>query len=412
MEYGIIGEVLKHSFSKTIHETLGGYSYEIKELAKSELDSFMKDKNFKGINVTIPYKKDVIPYLDYIDDSVKTIGSCNVVVNRDNKLYGYNTDYVGFVEMLKYFNIEVKNKRVAVLGNGGASATIQYALKVLGSKEIYVISTKVESNSYSYDYLNNKLKDIDVIVNTTPVGMFPNNDKRIIDIKNFSSLESFADIVYNPLKTKTVVDAEEEGIKVATGLYMLVAQAVYGIEHFLGIEMDKEIIKNYYEKLVKQKENIVLVGMPTSGKTTIGKKVAEKLNLGFIDTDDEIIKVIKMPISEYFEKYGEKEFRKVESEVIKNLSTEQSLVIATGGGSILNNENVKNLKQNGKLYFLDRSLEKLITTSDRPLSSDRDALTKRYNERIDIYRSVADVILDGDKTVDEVTESILLEVNK
>ncbi|MCQ2087163.1 MAG: shikimate dehydrogenase [Bacilli bacterium] len=412
MKFGIIGEVLKHTFSKTIHETLGGYTYEIKELAKTELDPFMKAKDFTGINVTIPYKKDVIPYLDYVDESVKVIGACNVIVNKDGKLSGYNTDYVGFVEMLKYFNIEIKGKKVAILGNGGASATVQYAINKMGAKEMYVISILGEPNTYSFDYLNENLKDVEVIVNTTPVGMFPKNDNKLIEVNNFPKLEAFCDVVYNPLKTKTVTEAEEKGIKTATGLYMLVAQAVYGIEYFQGITLDKKIIGDYYEKLVRQKENVVLVGMPTSGKTTIGKLIAEKLNRKFIDIDDEIINVIKMPISDYFKLYGEEAFRDVESDVIKGLSSEQCLVIATGGGSILRDTNVRNLKQNGRLYFLDRSLDKLITTNDRPLSSDREALTKRYNERIDIYRRVCDVLVDGDGTIEEVAKEILKEAER
>ena len=197
MEYGIIGDILKHSFSKTIHEALGGYSYEIKELNKSELHDFMMNKNFKGINVTIPYKKDVIPYLDYVDESVKTIGACNVIVNKDGKLFGYNTDYVGFIAMLRYFDVSLKDKRVAVLGNGGAAATVKYACKTEGARETYVISTKEEEGTYSYIDLYDEIGDVEVIINTTPVGMFPKNHNEIIKVSHFSNLEAFVDIVYN-----------------------------------------------------------------------------------------------------------------------------------------------------------------------------------------------------------------------
>ena len=412
MEYGLIGNKLKHSFSKIIHEAIGGYSYEINELTPEQLVSFMTEKNFKGINVTIPYKKDVIPYLDFIDESVSNIGACNVVVNKDNKLYGYNTDYVGFLAMLEYFDINLKNKRVAILGNGGAAATVKYACKTEKAKEVFVISQNEEDDTYSYADLYDELGDVEIIINTTPVGMFPNNHKEIIKVEHFTSLEAFVDIVYNPLKTRTVTIAESLGIKVATGLFMLVAQAVYGIEYFTGKELDKSIIKNYYEKLVKQKENVVLIGMPTSGKTTIGRQLAEKLNRRFIDIDEEIIKVIEMPISEYFAKYGETQFRYVEKNVIKTIACDQGIVIATGGGSVLDIENVRNLKQNGKIFFLNRSLENLITTNDRPLSSNRDDLKKRYEERFDIYMKSADVVVDGNRDIECAVNDIYLEVNK
>lgn len=406
MKYGLIGEKLPHSFSKIIHEAVAGYTYELKELKKEELRDFMLKKDFSAINVTMPYKQDVIPYLDYLDGSVKAIGACNVIVNKNGKLYGYNTDYQGFVDMLSYFDISLENQRVAILGTGGASKTVQYACKTLNAKETYVISRKESEDTYTYADLYDELGDIDVIVNTTPSGMFPNNGDKPVNVKHFLNLKAAVDVIYNPLRTSFIVDSDANKVKTATGLYMLVAQAIYAIEYFLDTKLDKNIIKNYYKTLLKEKENIVLIGMPTSGKTTIGKELANRLNKKFYDIDEEVIKVIEMPISDYFSKYGEEQFRYVESNVIKTLSVTQGVIIATGGGSILKEENVKALKQNGKLFFLDRSLENLITTDDRPLSSNKDLLKQRYIERYDLYKRVSDVTLDGNRTVEEIVKEL------
>ncbi|MCQ2772810.1 MAG: AAA family ATPase, partial [Bacilli bacterium] len=378
MEYGLIGAKLGHSYSPDIHKMMEISDYVLKEISEANIEEFLKDRDFRGINVTIPYKLTVLPYVDYQDDSVKAIGACNTVVNKDGKLYAYNTDAPGFEALVLRNGIVVKDKRVAILGAGGASKTAQYIVKKLGAKEVYVTDTRDIPGCIKNEELPS---DIDVLVNTTPCGMYPKNDTVAIDINRFPNLSGVVDVVYNPLKTPLIIEAEKRGIPCRGGLYMLVAQAFYGEQYFLDKKLDESLIDNVYNSLVKDKKNVVLIGMPTSGKTTVGKELAKSLNKQFVDVDEEIVKRIGMEISEFFAKSGEAAFRDIESEVITEIAKHPSQVIATGGGSILRSINVDHLKQNGTLYFLDRPLEKLITTTSRPLSSDRDALRKRYEER-------------------------------
>lgn len=407
MEYGLIGEKLPHSFSKIIHEDLGKYPYHLVELTKDELHTFLMERKFKGINVTIPYKKDVIKYLDYIDTSVKEIGACNLIVNKDGKLHGYNTDYLGAKEMIEYFGISIKDKSVAILGSGATSNTMEYVIKDLGAKEVFKVSRHPNDNEISYADLYDEYGYIEVVVNTTPKEMYPNNYEEVADIDRFPNLEAVIDVVYNPLRTNLVLKAKERGIKYAFGLFMLVSQAIYGIELFKGMKLDTHVVSQYFNKLLKQKENIVLVGMPSSGKTTIGKEIAKKLNRPFYDVDEVFVNKHHMEIKEYFAKYGEQSFRVEETKIIKELGLLQSVVIATGGGSVLKNENVRALKGNGKLIFLDRSLDKLITTDNRPLSNNKEDLKRRYFERYEIYKSVCDVRVDDDKSLHEVVKEVM-----
>lgn len=411
MEYGIIGEKLGHSFSKIIHEELGGYNYEIKEISKNDLDRFLIEKDFKGINVTIPYKQEVIKYLDYVDDTVKRLNACNVIVNKNGKLYGYNTDFYGVVAMLKYFDISLSNKRVAILGSGGTSNTVFGVSNYLSAKSVLKVSRNAKEGYITYEELYQNSENIDIIVNTTPVGMYPNNESTPIDLDKFNSLEAVVDVIYNPLQTALTLKAKERNIKSCSGLYMLVAQAVKAMEYFIDKPVKIDEISNYFERLLLNKENIVLTGMPTSGKSTTGLELAKVMNREFVDTDEEIIKKINGPISDFIKENGEESFRKIETEVIKEISKRQSLVIATGGGAILRKENIDSLKQNGKINFINRSLDKLIVTNDRPLSSDIKSLEKRYFERIDLYKKTADYIIPGDGTIKDNVEAIL-EVRK
>lgn len=405
MNYGLIGNPLKHSFSKEIHESLGKYQYDLLELNEVEFIEFMQKKEFKAINVTIPYKQKVIPFLDVISDEAKKINAVNTIINKDGKLYGYNTDYYGFKDMLNHFNIDVSNNDCLILGTGATSKTVYHVLNDLNAKSITFVSRNKSDNCITYDELDN-YKNVDIIVNTTPCEMFPNNLNKVIDIDIFSSLKGVCDVVYNPLRTNLIVSANERKIANCSGLYMLIAQAVYAMDFFLDKTFDKKIIDSFYKKLLSRKENIVLIGMPSSGKSTIGNLIASKLNREFYDVDEEIKKVIKMEISDYFKLYGEDSFRDLESKVIESLSLKNSIVIATGGGSILRNSNVKLLKQNGKLYFLNRSLDLLITTSSRPLSSNRNDLALRYKERYEKYINASDVIIDGNKDIATITKEI------
>ncbi len=412
MKYGLIGEHLKHSFSKAIHEEIGDYVYEIKEIEPKNVEAFMREKSFSAINVTIPYKETVIPYLDHIDTSAKSIGAVNTVVNKNGVLYGYNTDYSGMMALVLRVGLSIKDKRVLIIGTGGTSKTATAVVKDMGAKEIIYVSNTAVKGAYSYDEIYQGHRNVEIIFNTSPVGMYPKNDGVPIDLTKFPCLEGLIDVVYNPIRTNLVLKAQQMGIKAEGGLYMLGAQAVYAYEHFMGTCVDKSLTDSIFKRVLCQKDNIILTGMPSSGKTTIGKLLAEKTGKTFIDTDIEIVNRIGMDIPSYFEKYGESEFRQIESEVIKDASAKNSLIIATGGGAILNSDNVRRLKQNGKIYFLDRSLERLIPTRDRPLSSNVTALTQRYEERYPIYNSTCDVRVDGNGTPCEVAEIIYGEWKK
>ena len=405
MKYGCIGEHLKHSFSKEIHNALADYEYEIVEIAKDKLDDFAVKRDFTAINVTIPYKEKIIPHLYYIDEHAKLIGAVNTVVNRDGKLYGYNTDFYGMSKLLEHAKISVKGKKVAILGTGGTSKTAKAVATSLGAKTLLTVSRTPNQEYIGYQTLINEHGDTEIIINTTPLGMYPNNYSCPVDIDCFKNLQGVIDAVYNPLRTVLVSKALERGIPAECGLYMLVAQAVKACEIFTDKTLDPSALENTYQKILSQKENIVLVGMPTSGKTTVGSILASLLQRLFIDTDLKIEKGGEK-ISDIFIAKGEKYFRDLESDCILQTSKTTCSVIATGGGAILRPENVKALKQNGRIYFIDRPLEKLIPTSDRPLSKDVESITKRYNERYHIYNSVCDVKVDADCSANEVANKI------
>jgi len=395
MQYGCIGEKLGHSFSKIIHNELCDYVYELKEIPANELETFMLNKDFKAINVTIPYKQDVMPYLDEISEQAKEIGAVNTIVNKCGRLYGYNTDFLGLKSLIEFAGITIKNKKVLILGSGGTSKTANAVALNMGAKEVYRLSRWGGEGLITYEEAYASHEDTEIIINTTPCGMYPNIGNAAIDINKFPKLSGVVDAVYNPLCSHLVVTAKEKGINAIGGLYMLVAQAVFAAEFFTDSSIDKSEKERVYNKLLKDKRNLVLIGMPGCGKTTIGKAVAKITNKEFIDSDDEIVKQEGVSIPEIFESKGEKGFREIESGVIAELSLKQGAVIATGGGAILNKRNIDLLKGNGTVVFIDRPLEQLVTTSDRPLSSNRELLEKRYNERYDIYRLRADVIVNA-----------------
>ena len=413
MEYGCIGERLTHSFSKIIHSKIADYDYELKEIARDELDSFMKAADFKAINVTIPYKQAVIPYLYEISDTAKKIGAVNTIVNKDGKLYGYNTDYEGMRALIKRQGADLSDKKVLVLGSGGTSKTAAAVAESLGAKEVFRISRGGKDGAVTYDFALAHHTDAEAIINTTPCGMFPNIGETAIDISLFPKLKSVTDAVYNPLCSALVTTAKEKGINAVGGLYMLVAQAVYACEKFTGNSIPMSVTDSVYKEILCDKRNIVLIGMPGCGKTTIGKAVAEETQKEFIDTDDEIVKKAGMSIPEIFESFGEKKFREIEAEVIKEVAASQSAVIATGGGAVLNPKNVSLLKENGITVFIDRPIDDLVTTDDRPLSSNRELLIKRYKERYGIYKASAQVeikaVNDLNTNIKAVKEAFLNE---
>lgn len=407
MRYGLIGEKLGHSFSKIIHEKLADYTYDLIPLSLEELDVFMREKAFSAINVTIPYKETVIPYLDEVDPKAAKMGAVNTVVQRNGKLFGYNTDYFGFRYMLKHNHIQIAGKKVLVLGRGGASKAVIAVLEDMGAAEIHTIYYKIAENTISYETCYALHTDAQVIVNTTPVGMYPNSGKTPIDLAPFTKLEAVADVVYNPLRTRLVLDAQERGCQAIGGLEMLVGQAKYAVEIFLDQSLPDNAIELVHNELMAERRNLVLIGMSGCGKTTLGKLAAEKLGKTFVDTDAEIIKRIGMSIADYFAAYGEDSFRQVESEVIQEISTQNNLVISTGGGVIKNPENIRWLKGNGTVIWIQRDPELLESGNGRPLVPDQDAVRRLYKERLPLYTAAAETIIENDGNEEDALQKIL-----
>ncbi len=405
---GVIGYPLGHSYSKDIHEYLTNKPYQIIELDEEKFHDFMKEKNFSCINVTIPYKQMVIPYLDKIDDLALKLDAINCIVNKDGTLIGYNSDYYGFKLMLEANEIVVKDKIVAILGNGGASKAVYEVVKDMQAKKIYIVDRNNQPNTINYEEIYHKNPQI--IINTTPVGMFPNNDGCIIDVERFNDLECVVDIVYNPIRTKLVIDANNLGIKAIGGLEMLVAQAVKALEFFDDIPVNISKIEECYKKLLNDKQNIVLIGMPSGGKTTIANILGKKMQREVLEMDDLITQKIGMSIKTYIEQFGEEAFRKQEIEMAKEFRNHHHSIISCGGGMILKQESMNYLKENGCIIFIDRDLEKLIISDDRPLSNTKEKLNQLYQQRYDLYRKYSDIIIDNngdlDKTVDSIIESV------
>lgn len=412
MKYGLIGEHLKHSYSCEIHAQIADYEYELHEIPPSGLGEFLKKREFNAINVTIPYKQDVIPYLDEISDTAKRIGAVNTIVNRNGRIYGDNTDFAGMLALAKHIGVDMKGRKVLILGTGGASKTGHALAEYMGAQSVFYVSRSGKDGSISYEQAVTEHSDAQIIINATPVGMFPKQDGRPIDISAFPKLEGVIDAIYNPLRTNLILDAQERGIPAEGGLYMLSAQAVHASAVFRDIPLDESLVDKAFKSVKNDKQSIVLIGMPSSGKTTVGRILAEKCGKQLADTDEYIVRKIGMPISDFFAKHGEAEFRKTEKETVAELSATGGRIIATGGGAVLDAENVRALKQNGVLVFLDRRPENLIATDDRPLASRRSALEKLYAERYDIYCAAAELHIDANTTPEAEADAILKELAK
>lgn len=411
MKYGLLGEKLGHSFSKEIHARLADYEYELRELNAEELDALFRKKDFEAVNVTIPYKQTVIPYLDEISERAKTIGAVNAVVNRNGKLFGDNTDFAGMRALALHAGADMKNKKVLVLGTGGTSKTACAVAKDLGAREVLRVSRTKKEDAVTYEEAAEKHSDAQIIINTTPVGMFPKTNASPIDLSVFPKLEAVLDAIFNPLRTELVLTAQERGIIASGGLYMLVAQAVYASALFLNKKADEKKTDEVYKEILNEKRNIFLIGMPSSGKSSVGKKLAEMAGKEFEDTDAMLVKRFGEPIADYIRKNGEKAFRDAESEVIAEAAKERGKVIATGGGAILRKENVREMKRNGVTVFLDRDLSLLTATSDRPLSSTKETLERLYNERFPIYEKAADVTVKSNDEIGAVAQAVRKELD-
>ena len=405
MVYGLLGRTLRHSYSPQIHALLGDYEYRLFEVEPQDLEAFLKKREFGGINVTIPYKKDVLPYLSGISDNAKRIGAVNtIIVKEDGGLYGDNTDYDGFLCLVQKSGFQVKGKKALVLGTGGASLPISAVLSDLGAREVVFISRSGENN---YQNLS-RHADTDLIVNTTPVGMYPNNLKAPLSLSEFPNLSGVLDIVYNPQKTKLILDAERLGIPAYSGLLMLVAQGKRAAELFLGHDIPDSETDRIFKKLSTEMQNIVLVGMPGCGKTTVGKALAEQLNRPFFDADEEILKQTGKSAEAWIEACGEAVFRQKETEVLESLCKQSGTVIATGGGAVTVPKNADILRQNSIVFFINRDISAL-PVEGRPLSK-ATALSEMYEVRLPMYRSVCDYEIAADGSVEPVVRRILEEL--
>ncbi len=414
MKYGLIGEHLGHSFSKQIQtriaeiENVKDYDYQLVELDKEEFKEFMEKKDFKGINVTIPYKKDVIPYLDEMDESAKAIGAVNTIINVDGKLKGYNTDFGGFLYMVKAHNVHMEGKKVLIIGNGGACAAVKAVCKHENVKDIVIVSRSANRGAISYDEMYTSHLDADIVVNTSPVGMFPNIVNAPIDVSWFHKLECVLDVVYNPILTRLCFEAQEADIKRVIGLEMLIAQAKYAFEIFENMSFDDSIIDEIKKEMLKDRCNIVLIGMPSAGKTTIGKMLEEKLGKEFFDLDDMIIAKAGKSIPEIFQESGETGFRAIETEVAIEASKMNNKIIATGGGVVKHKVNMDFLRLNGITIFIDRDIDKLISSDpNRPLSSSKQALQQMYKERYPLYQKYATYVAVNNANIDETVDDIV-----
>lgn len=409
---GLIGEKLGHSYSKVIHEMINNDIYNLYSFNMTELNDFLTKKEFNFVNVTIPYKQEVIKYLDVISDSAEKIGAVNLIINKNGKLFGYNTDYYGFKYLLEENDINPENKNCLILGTGGTSKTVYNVLSDMKAKKIYKASRKkTENSSYSvltydeiYDY------DIDIIVNTTPVGMYPNIIDCSVDVTRFKNIKAVVDCVYNPARTKILADAEKDNIKAVNGLLMLVYQAVKAHEIAYECSISKEVVIKIYKKLLNDKRNIVLIGMPGCGKSTIGKLLAEKTLKEYVDVDEKIVMNAKLSIPDIFALYGEEYFRNLEMKETEKLSKMFNLVISTGGGVIKNKANIDNLKANGTVFYIKRDLNNIVLDDNRPLSKNIEDLKKLYNERRKIYEDSCDYIIENNdeiiKTLDRIIEKV------
>ena len=411
MKYGLIGEHLPHSFSREIHEKFGAYSYELRELPPEEVAPFLARRDFLGINVTIPYKKTVIPYLDGTDASAAAVGAVNTVKNKDGRLIGYNTDVGGMRAALAHYGISLKGKCVLILGTGGTSLTAQAVSSLEGAREILVCGRRGGEGVLTYEEAYGIADRVECILNTTPVGMYPDPEGCPIDLARFSNLTGVFDAIYNPLRTNLVLDARERGIPAGGGLYMLVAQAVAAYGIFLEKDAPRSLTDRIFREILAEKENAVLIGMPGCGKSTVGAKLAAILCREFYDSDSETVRADGRDIPRIFEEDGEPAFREKEKRTVASLAREAGRVIATGGGAILSAENIRALRRTGRLLFLDRPLDLIRPTADRPTASDREALRRRYAERYPLYRKAADCRIDaslGAATVVKATHTAFL----
>lgn len=402
LQYGLVGAKLGHSYSPEIHAQFGGYDYRLHECTEDEFIELLDSRRFKGLNVTIPYKVLAYRHCDVLSDVAREVGCVNTLVVRpDGTLYGHNTDIGGFTAMARRAGIDLSGKKCAILGSGGASLTARTACKRFGARETIVVS---RSGPVDYEALYRDHADAEVLINATPVGMYPNNGHSPADLSKLPALRGVLDVIYNPDKTALVLDAEARGIPCAGGLYMLVGQAREAAEMFMGKTIPEAETDRVYAKLRADALNVVLIGMPGSGKTSVGQTLANEMGRAFVDCDAEIEKKAGMTIPEIFAQKGEAGFRDIEAEVVSEVCKKRSQVIATGGGAILREANVRAMRQNGAVLMLERNLD-ILAMDGRPLSTGRAALERLWAQREPKYRAAADACIDNNTTLDAAVDA-------
>jgi len=391
--YGLLGKVLKHSFSKEIHEYFTNQPYRLFEI--NDLKKFFSTNTFSGLNVTIPYKKDVIPYLDQLSSEAEALQSVNTIVNKQGSLIGYNTDYYGLEKALQYKGITVQGRDVIIVGNGSTSRTIQYYCAQKSAKNIVVLARNPKSNEHHFDRVS-KFKNTTIIFNATPVGMFPNNNESFpINLDELPHLVSAIDMIYNPLRSPLLMEAKKRNIQAVNGLFMLISQAVKSIELFHNLIISDDDVIKYHRFLTQKMSNFFFIGMPMSGKTFFAKLVGKKYHKDVVDLDHVLEEENHMPITEIFAHFGESTFRSMEKSIVCKYSKQHNKAISCGGGVVLDKQNIYHLKQNGVLFFLDMPLYLLKTCNprNRPLLQDKKNIERLYNERYDLYTKNADIII-------------------
>ena len=411
MEYGLIGSKLGHSYSKIIHEMLCGYRYDLCPLpTEEEARAFLTRRAFRAINVTIPYKRLVMEYCSYIDPRAKAIGAVNTVVNRNGLLYGYNTDYLGFAYLADAHGVEFTGRTVLILGTGGTHNTTRAVAKDKGAARVLTVSRHPDPEKGELSYAEAVHSGADIVINTTPAGMYPNVGVCHLDVAAMPGLEAVLDVVYNPDKTELILRAEEAGVPVAVGgLEMLVAQAVYAAEYFLDRKFDDAPaeIRAITAQLRKEQLNVALIGMPSCGKTTIGRALADRLGKRFVDLDEEIVRAAGCSIPDLFAAEGEDGFRAREAEQTARFAREGRQVLSCGGGVVKRPENLRALRQNGVVLFIDRPLDALTVGGGRPLSTSAEALKAMEAQRRPLYLAAADAVIPNETTVADAVAAAL-----
>lgn len=408
MKNGLIGKKLTNNFTKIVCEKFSLTDYELMEMEEAQMHQFLENKDFAYVNITFPYKKKVLSHIDILSEKAAQIQAVDTIINKNGVLYGYNTDYSAFLYMIKAHNITLKDKKVLILGNGGTSAAVQVVAKDLNAREIIVVDSVESEGAINYIDCFAKHLDSEILINTSPVGMSPEIDNAPISMNLFQHCEAVIDLIYNPILTKLGFDAQENGIKRIIGMEMLVAQTKHAIELITNTSISKEWVDKVIHDTIMEQSNIVLIGMPSAGKTTIGKLLSKRLNKPFYDLDDVVVEKAKMSIPEIFSHSGEAGFRKLESMTALELAKLNNAIIGTGGGTIKNKINMDYLRFNGITIFIDRDLDKLISSDpNRPLSSSKEALKLMHEERLPLYQKYAAAIVVNNSHIETTVDAII-----